>query len=455
MTPLSLRGRLTVWYGVVLVTVLAAFVAGFAWIQGRMGLRRVDVQIADVSATVVKIVGNELEEGLTPQAASGEALDAVADSRLAVAVLDDQRTPLATRPESMDVAALVAGVAADDVGTVTLASDTFRVRWRHEQILTSNVIVVVARSLADIEREQRAVWEAMLLGIPIVLALAAIGGWWLASIGLAPITDMANRASKLPLTGSDDLGDPVRQDELGQLTTAFNGLVARLRAALETQRQFMADASHELRTPVSIASSAADVALSRAHRSEDEYRQALAIVRDQARRLGRLMDDMLVLARADAGGYPVHRVDMDLGELADECQRAVSALAAERSVTLRLSGGSEVPVRGDEDLLRRLVLNLLQNAIRHTPPGGSVTISTEPATTGAVIRVADSGPGIPDADRLRIFDRFVRLDDARSGNGSGLGLPIAKWIAEAHGGDLTLEHSGPDGSTFRAVVQNA
>ena len=179
---------------------------------------------------------------------------------------------------------------------------------------------------------------------------------------------------------------------------AFNGLVARLGSALQTERQFMADASHELRTPASIIRGAADVALSREHRTEDDYREALSVVRDQALRLGRLMDDMLVLARADAG-YPVHRTDMDLGELVHDCQRAVRALAVERNV---------------------------QNAIRHSPPGGSVTISAEPGPSGAIIQVADNGPGIPDADRLRIFDRFVRLDEARSGNGSGLGLPIAK-----------------------------
>src|SRR5262249_42513749 len=149
----------------------------------------------------------------------------------------------------------------------------------------TDFVVLVGISLADAGREQREAREAMLVGIPIALALACLGGWWLASIGLAPITEMAGRAVRLPLTGSDDLGRPTRRDELGQLTLAFNGLVARLRAALQTQRQFMADASHELRTPVSIIRTAADVSLSRDGRTEADYRETLAIVGGQSRRL--------------------------------------------------------------------------------------------------------------------------------------------------------------------------
>jgi signal transduction histidine kinase len=164
---------------------------------------------------------------------------------------------------------------------------------------------------------------------------------------------------------------------------------------------------------------------------------------------------MLVLARADAGGYPTHTTDLDLDEIVGDCRRAVKVLAGERGVHVQADAGPEVPIRGDADLLRRLLLNLLQNAIQHTPAGGSVTVTTEPAADAVKVRVSDGGSGIPEPDRSRIFDRFVRLDDARSGNGTGLGLPIAKWIAEAHGGTLVLEASGPAGSTFCATLRRA
>ena len=144
----------------------------------------------------------------------------------------------------------------------------------------------------------------MRVGIPTVMLLAAIGGFWLASIGLRR-SPRWHDGPRDPLFGMEDLGESTRSDEFGQLATAFNGLVARLRAALSTQRQFMADASHELRTPVSVIRSAADVILSREHRDEAEYREALAIVGGEARRVSRLVEDMLVLGRADAGGYPL------------------------------------------------------------------------------------------------------------------------------------------------------
>jgi len=206
---------------------------------------------------------------------------------------------------------------------------------------------------------------------------------------------------------------------------------------------------------MSIIRSAADVALSRDHRSDQEYREALAIVGDQSRRVGRLVDDMLVLARADAGGYPLQVVDLDLSEVVADCRRALTTLASQRSVQIRSSAGFAVPFRGDEDLLRRLVQNLMHNAIQHTRPGGTVAVAAASESGGATIRVSDEGSGIPEDDRSRIFDRFVRLDEVRGGNGTGLGLPIARWIAEAHGGSLILEASGRGGSTFRATLHTA
>src|SRR5260221_2827407 len=158
-------------------------------------------------------------------------------------------------------------------------------------------VLLVASPLTDVRREQHEVQEALTVAIPIALLLAGGGGLWLAWIGLRPITEMAGRAARIPLTGLADLGPTERTDELGQLARAFNGLVARLRAALQTQQQFMADASHELRTPVSVIRTAAEVTLSREHRDEAEYREALDIVGSQARRVGPLVAEIYLLAR--------------------------------------------------------------------------------------------------------------------------------------------------------------
>jgi heavy metal sensor kinase len=454
MRTLTLRARLTVWYTVVLVVVLFAGGAGVWWMQSRIGIRRIDSELVDVNATVVRIIGNELQEREPVRAAATEAAQTVADRNLAVAVFDPSGELLASQTTGVDLRDVGSGSL---VGTWTKAGSGggWRLRSQVEQIGTASVRIVLARPLADLDRENRELLEAMVVGIPIVLGLAAAGGWWLASIGLAPITAMAARAIHLPLGGTEDLGEPGRPDELGQLTVAFNGLVARLRAALRTQRQFMADASHELRTPVSIIRSASDVALSRDHRAEEDYRETLGIVGDQASRLGQLVADMLVLARADSGGYPIRATDLDLSEVVDDCRHAVRVLAEERGVNVQATVMRETPVHGDEDLLRRLVINLLSNAIEYSPAGGSVSIGVQPDQSAVRIRVADSGPGIPEADRARIFDRFVRLDEARSGKGSGLGLPIARWIAEAHGGTLVLESSGPGGSIFCATLSRA
>ena len=451
MIALSLRGRLTLWYVVVLLAVLGAFGAAVPWMIGRFGEQRIDGELADLDVTVSRIVTHESGEGASPASAADEATETVADPALVVAVLGVDRTVLAVRPPGADVAALI---PADTPARAnrTVKSGSWRVSLRPMTVGNGSLSILVARPLDDVRREQREVWQALIVGIPLALLLAGAGGWWLASIGLAPVGQMARRAMRLSLSGSDDLGEPRRRDELGELTLAFNGLVERLRAALQTQRQFMADASHELRTPVSIIRSAADVTLSRTDREAEEYRETLSITADQARRLGRLVEDMLVLARADGGGYPVRPVTLDLAELVDDSRRALKVLAAERGVQIRSSAGPEIPVCGDEDLLRRLVSNLLQNAVQHTPPGGQVTVTLTADAEAVSIRVIDEGPGVPESDRVRIFDRFVRLDAARSTTGTGLGLPIARWIVEAHHGTLVLESSGASGSTFRATL---
>ncbi|HEY7790030.1 MAG TPA: ATP-binding protein [Vicinamibacterales bacterium] len=450
---LSLRGRLTLWYTIALLVALTLIGIEIVFVIGRLGVRQTDSDLTTLSETVAKVIDAELQENPDVGSAAREALAVASGPDRAIGIVNGDGTLVAARSSRPDV---ISAIQAGEAGTVKTGHGEWRVqvssRTFHAGTRPIVLRIAVGESLHGVHREQGEVREAMMVGIPLALLLAAAGGWWITSIGLRPISEMARQAAVLSPAGSGELGNPDRGDEVGVLARAFNDLLARLRAALRTQQQFMADASHELRTPTSVIRTAADVSLGREQRDEADYRETLAIIRTEAQRLGRLVSDMLVLARADAGGQPLHPVDLYLDELVDEGRRAVAVLAAERQVTLCDEPGGEVPFRGDEDLLRQLVVNVLQNAVQHTPAGGVVRIKTACDAGSVVIRIADQGPGIAEADRERIFDRFVRLDASRGGVGTGLGLPIARWIAAAHHGTLTLESSSAEGSVFAIVL---
>lgn len=446
---LSLRARLTLWYTLALMAVLCLAGVEVLWQQGRLGLRRVDRELGVLNATVANLLEEELSEDLVVATATEEVIHTLAAPGRTVAVFDDRGHAIGAQWEGLTLPELPPLQPAGSSWTAKTSAGDWRVFSRSHQFDHATLTIVVASPLADVLRERHEFVEAMWVGIPTAIALAAIGGLWLASIGLRPITEMAHRAASIPLSGMQDLGESTRNDELGQLATAFNGLVARLRAALSTQRQFMADASHELRTPVSVIRSASDVILSREHREEYEYREALTIVGGEARRVSRLVEDMLVLGRADAGGYTLQPARLYLDELVNDCRRSVDLLAAGRGVALESSVPLEIPFVGDEELLRRMLVNLVQNAVQHSPDGGRVRVQVSTTGQTATISVTDHGSGIAPSDRQRIFDRFVQVDPSRHSSGAGLGLPIARWIAEAHGGSLVLESSGDTGSTFR------
>jgi heavy metal sensor kinase len=292
--------------------------------------------------------------------------------------------------------------------------------------------------------------------------LASIGGYFLARKSLAPVVRMSESAARI---GAANLHErlPIinERDELGGLARVINALLARLDASFEQQRRFMADASHELRTPVAIMRSETEVALSQQERSNGELRESLAIVKDETRRLTRIVEDLFTLARADAGQYKLTSKEFYLDELAAEVAHSVRTLVAERELTLQLDATQEMPICGDENLLRRLLLNLLDNAIKHTQRGGAVIISCKREAIRYVITVSDTGVGIPAEAQPHIFDRFYRADSSRlraeedgAGltSGAGLGLSIARWIAEAHDGTLELLHSSNEGTVFQLIL---
>jgi heavy metal sensor kinase len=346
--------------------------------------------------------------------------------------------------------------------TLSDGDNHYRVVARRVQARGTPYTLVMLRSLHDQQDLLERASYALLIAVPLALLLASVGGYFLARKSLAPVVRMSATAARISAANLHErLPVANERDELGGLAGVINALLARLDASFEQQRRFMADASHELRTPVAIMRSEAEVALSQEERSNQELRESLVIFKDETKRLTAIVEDLFMLARADAGQYKLTSKEFYLDELAGEVTRSVRTLVVERGLTLQLDAAEEMLFRGDENLLRRLLLNLVYNGIKYTPRGGALTVSCKQDGKRYIITVSDTGPGIPAEAQPHIFERFYRADSARSRaeddsarltSGAGLGLSIARWIAEAHDGTLELLHSSATGSVFQLIL---
>jgi len=293
------------------------------------------------------------------------------------------------------------------------------------------------------------------VAIPLLILFAAVSGWFLAQRSLAPVGSMATHAAEITASNLHERLPVSGGQELVQLARVINDLLDRLDRSFQQQRRFMADASHELRTPTAIVRTEADVTLSREHRGEAEYRESVRIMGDASRRMARIVDDLFLLARADAGHLVLRATPIYLEEVVDDVARSVRHIAERQKVAITLDDLVEAPVLGDADLLGRLVLNLLDNAIKHSPPGSTIHVSLTRHDEVFRVSVVDQGAGIPAESRDRVFERFFRVDEARTREdgghttGAGLGLAIARRIAEIHGGKLELTASRPGHTEFR------
>jgi heavy metal sensor kinase len=284
----------------------------------------------------------------------------------------------------------------------------------------------------------------------LVVVLVGVGGWFLAGRTLKPVERIADIARGI---GEGDLSrriDVESDDELGRLASTLNGMIARLEEAFVKQRQFVADASHELRTPLAVIQAESSLVLEKP-RDQEEYRRSLELVAQEVEYMSEIVGKLLVLARSDAGSEPVSIQDVDLAVLLAGLGQDLEALAQERGLALRFDPMKGVTIRGDRIRLRQLFLNILDNALRYTPEGGTISGSVVQNGDQAVATIGDTGIGIPDEHLPFIFDRFYRVDRARTNGegGTGLGLSIASSIARMHGGSIEVESRVGRGSTFR------
>ena len=295
---------------------------------------------------------------------------------------------------------------------------------------------------------------ASILVLPVVLAVAGFAGYGLARRALGPIERMARRAQEItPERLHERLPNDDTDDELGQLARVFNEMLARLEQAFEQLRRFTADASHELRTPLAAIRSVGEVGLQK-DGSRGEYRDIIGSMLEEVNRLTSLVDNLLTISRADAGSLQLQLVRIPVMGLAREAATLFEIMAEEKSLDLVLEGDESAMVRGDPLFLRQALVNLIHNAVKYSPVGGRIHVRVYRNADAVIVEIEDGGPGVPLEDRVRIFDRFYRVDKARwrESGGAGLGLSITKWVVEAHGGTIGLDSGSGEGCLFQVKL---
>ena len=460
----SVRARLTLWYTGILAVILVAF-SGITYVFLSREIRastdsllagtaheftaafRADPSIAEPRQNVL-LDFRYSDRAILVFSSSGNV---IASSQSRFNARDTARMADSVRHGAAGFATLPGG--AHDEGIRVLANPI--------GVLGIRYVTVVADDLHQQVERLASVKRALFLGIPLALLLAAAGGYVMARKSLAPVQVMSMKARQIgaaTLTERINVGN--ERDELGYLATTLNELLERLQRAFESQRSFMADASHELRTPLAIIQGEADVSLSRNERPAIEYRESISIFQTAAHKLTSIVESLFLLARSDTGRYPISPSRFYLDELIADSVRAMRSVAAARRADIHCDVSGEMMIVADEALIQRMLLNLIDNALKFTPPGGLVNVAAEITDTQYIVRVSDNGIGVPESDRERIFERFYRGERNRTrgsatssvSTGAGLGLPISRWIAEIHSGQLVLERSDETGTTFAITL---
>jgi heavy metal sensor kinase len=441
---LSVRARLAFWHAGVLTLIVCIFAAGILLFVRASLFAGVDRQLRRALTTIDWVYHQEPDEIADLASESGIVLfQLVVDGKLLYQTDGWKRAELARALSGRGAMSAESWKSPDG-------------NWYRVQAVAEPSYAIAAAVVEGARRE--ALWTLVLIlatGIPLAAGLAIAGGYFLAGRALAPVGVMADKARQIT---AESLGErlPVRhpEDEFGRLATVFNDTLSRLNDSFDRLRRFTADASHELRTPLTAMRSVGEVAL-QTPLDPGTYREVIGSMLEEVDRLTHLVESLLVLTRADSGATGAVPQVVELSALAGSVADHLRVLAEEKQQTLNVEDSARVEARCDPAILRLGLMNLLDNAIKYTPSGGTIRVRARAIGSGhSLIEVQDTGPGIAPAHRERIFERFYRVNTGNAAEppGAGLGLAIARWAVTANGGRIELESELSKGSLFRIVL---
>ena len=469
--PRTLRFRLTAWHVAVMVVVLAIYAAVVLLIVTRNASRALDARLRSDFRWAAGMAERGPDGSLSwfegdPWSEESPWLQVWTTSGTLI-----YRTAVARRLPVPESEALL-DRAGEEIVSIPIEPAPFRLLGTRTTIGNYPVIIQVGRSEALMRREIGELALVLLLGLPLSVLAAGVGGYYLARRALAPLARMTERARAITASRLGDrlpIDNP--RDELGRLASVFNETLGRLESSFTKMRRFTANVSHELRTPLTAIRSVGEVGL-RERRDAASYRAVIESMLEEADRLSGLVDRLLTVSRADAGERARADETIDLADLADNVTTHLGVLAEEKRQSMVVVRDGRPTCRGDRIVLRQAVINLVDNAIKYTPAGGEIQVRVSASADGPVLEVNDTGPGVPERHEARLFDRLYRgmAQDAPGpdtpgpdtvgndgtpidgGGGAGLGLAIARWAVEANHGRLSYEREQGRGSTFRITL---
>jgi heavy metal sensor kinase len=440
---MTVRTRLTLWYAMTLAVVLFAFAAGLLALQRQRLFNALDEQLAEDKEVAEQLL-ERTADGRMEMRSPAHGGEPPLGFSLVAQALDG--AILFASPQASSAAPSPEWTGGRTLGSGDAAARVFS---DPETIDGTRVVLHVSRAEAPLRAQLAELFWLSFGLLPAGVLLAAAGGWLLARKALRPVAQMADQAGRV---SAERLGERLTianpADEFGRLGEAFNATLERLERSFDQLRRFTADASHELRTPLTALRSVGEVGL-RTAGDLAGHRDVIASMLEEAERLTGLVDTLLLLARSEGGALPLTPSSFDLRDLAREVAGTLGILAEEKRLRIAVTGDAAT-VHGDRTLLRQVLLNLLHNAIRHSPPGGAIALEISREGGSARCALRDEGPGVPRELRARVFERFFRGDDARdrARGGAGLGLAVARAIVELHRGTLTLAERDGQGAEF-------